>query len=184
MKTKNWTDIENVRFAAINVLLQNINGPFQGLPRTEAWGYPEPYTRGLMLSVPGILVSRSDKLVISFKETLEVSVKNQSKNGHIPSMVHDSENRGASDTTPLFLLATGIFRKFIGATGRNKLTKEKLYCLIDLISLARNRKLKYGFNEWCKAPSGEPMRQDWQTWSAALYLYAVKCVEENSTPFF
>jgi len=28
------------------------------------------------------------------------------------------------------------------------------------------------------------MGQDWQTWSAALYLYAAKCVEEKSTPFF
>jgi hypothetical protein len=28
------------------------------------------------------------------------------------------------------------------------------------------------------------MGQDWQTWSAALYLYAAKCVEEQRTPFF
>jgi hypothetical protein len=28
------------------------------------------------------------------------------------------------------------------------------------------------------------MGQDWQTWSAALYLYAVNCVEEKRTPFF
>jgi hypothetical protein len=28
------------------------------------------------------------------------------------------------------------------------------------------------------------MGQDWQTWSAALYLYAAKCVEEKRTPFF
>jgi len=28
------------------------------------------------------------------------------------------------------------------------------------------------------------MGQDWQTWSAALYLYAAKCVELNETPFF
>jgi hypothetical protein len=28
------------------------------------------------------------------------------------------------------------------------------------------------------------MGQDWQTWSAALYLYAAKCVEEKQTPFF
>jgi len=25
---------------------------------------------------------------------------------------------------------------------------------------------------------------DWQTWSAALYLYAANCVEEKRTPFF
>jgi len=42
----------------------------------------------------------------------------------------------------------------------------------------------FGFNEWIKSQDGEPMGQDWQTWSAALYLYAAKCVEEKKTPFF
>jgi hypothetical protein len=28
------------------------------------------------------------------------------------------------------------------------------------------------------------MGQDWQTWSAAMYIYAVKCVEDRKTPFF
>jgi hypothetical protein len=28
------------------------------------------------------------------------------------------------------------------------------------------------------------MGQDWQTWSAALFLYAAKCVEDKETPFF
>ncbi len=32
----------------------------------------------------------------------------------LPSLVHDKDDRGASDTTPLFLLATGIFRKVTG----------------------------------------------------------------------
>jgi hypothetical protein len=44
--------------------------------------------------------------------------------------------------------------------------------------------IKYGFNEWFKAQDGIAMGQDWQTWSASLYLYAVKCVEERRTPFF
>jgi hypothetical protein len=44
--------------------------------------------------------------------------------------------------------------------------------------------LNFGFNEWIKAQNGLPMGQDWQTWSAALYLYATKCVEEKGTPFF
>ena len=46
------------------------------------------------------------------------------------------------------------------------------------------QKSDFGFNEWIKAQDGRPMGQDWQTWSAALYLYAVKCVEEKRTPFF
>lgn len=384
MKTKNWQAIENARQGAVEVLLHNVHGPFQGLPRTAAWGYPEPYTRDLMLSVPGLLVSGNDQLIASVKRTLEVLSLNQSKNGHIPSMVHDPENLGASDTTPLFLLAAGMFRKFTGdptfldeavqkaltwmeyqspsdeyliaqqptsdwrdeqwvlgfglyvntvvysylrilndhkraelmkkamqhftitananphhlhegmvvktkpyyalwsykiysserfdllgnslailsglasatrakhmidwieaaceqmkikrelaidlapnffpfilpgdvdwktryamfnmpgdyhnggiwpfisalhiaalvTAGKYKLAKEKLYILTDLITISRNKELKYGFNEWYKAQNGQPMGQDWQTWSAALYLYAVDCVEKNSSPFF
>jgi len=40
------------------------------------------------------------------------------------------------------------------------------------------------FNEWIKAQDGKQMGQDWQTWSAAMYLYAAKCVEEKCTPYF
>ena len=47
-----------------------------------------------------------------------------------------------------------------------------------------NKSLDFGFNEWLKAQDGKPKGQDWQTWSAALYLYAAKCVEEKNTPFF
>ncbi len=28
------------------------------------------------------------------------------------------------------------------------------------------------------------MEQDWQTWSAAMYLYAAECVKQKQTPFF
>lgn len=384
MKTRNWQDIENAKQGAIEVLLHNIKGPFHGLPRTAGWGYPEPYTRDLMISMLGTLVSGNDKLIASSKKVLITLAKNQSTKGHIPSMIHNPENRGASDTTPLFLLGVGIYRIFSGendfledavqkaltwmeyqspsdeylvaqqptsdwrdeqwvlgfglfvntlvysylrilnyheradlfkvamqhftitteskpyhihegmvvkakpfyalwsykiysserfdllgnsiailsglashtraehmlswieaeckkmytkgdlaidlapnffpfilpedadwipryaiynkpgdyhnggiwpfisgfhiaalvAAGKHKMAKEKLYMLTDLITISHNKELKYGFNEWYKAQNGEPMGQDWQTWSAALYLYAVKCVEQNSTPFF
>ena len=44
--------------------------------------------------------------------------------------------------------------------------------------------ITFDINPKAKAQDGKPMGQDWQTWSAALYLYAVKCVEEKRTPFF
>ena len=44
--------------------------------------------------------------------------------------------------------------------------------------------MQFGFNEWIKAQNGEPKGQNWQTWSASMYLYACKCVEERETPFF
>jgi hypothetical protein len=56
--------------------------------------------------------------------------------------------------------------------------------LTRCIKTSRTSNTAFGFNEWLKAQDGKPMGQDWQTWSAALYLYAVKCVEEKRTPFF
>ncbi len=57
--------------------------------------------------------------------------------------------------------------------------------IVKALQISRsNQDLEYGFNEWLKAQDGQPMGQNWQTWSAALYLYAAKCVEERRTPFF
>jgi len=64
------------------------------------------------------------------------------------------------------------------------LAREKLEELTHFIKISRTEDLKYGFNEWIKAQDGQVMGQDWQTWSAALYLYAAKCVEDKCTPFF
>lgn len=381
---KDWIEIENAKSAALKVLLYNAKGPFEGLPRTAAWGYPEPYTRDLMISILGVAVSKNEQLITAMEKTLHTLSNNQSLRGNIPSLVHDPDNRGASDTTPLFLLAVGIFReltgkkdfleeavqkaltwmeyqspsddflvaqqptsdwrdeqwvlgyglyvntltysylKILGCTqraaglqnamehftittptnpahlhegmllkhkpyyalwsykiynserfdllgnslavlsglasekraeeivkwienycdimiqnndlaiklapnffpfilpedkdwipryeqynlpgdyhnggiwpfitalhiaalvraGKPELAREKLFLLTDLIKKSRNKDLEYGFNEWYKAQDGEPMGQDWQTWSASLYLYAVACVETNTTPFF
>jgi hypothetical protein len=114
METVNWQDIEEARKAAIEVLLHNAHGPYQGLPRTAGWGYPEPYTRDLMFSIFGIGVSENKKLLDSIRKVLQTLAKNQTERGHIPSLVHDKEDRGSSDTTPLFLLGVGIFRKVTG----------------------------------------------------------------------
>jgi hypothetical protein len=384
MNIENLNEIEKAKKAALEVLLHNSHGPFHGLPRTAGWGYPEPYTRDLMISILGIAVSGDKKLIQSIRNVLETLAKNQTEHGHIPSLVHDADDRGASDTTPLFLLAAGIFRKvscepgflseavekamlwmdfqspsdrslvaqqptsdwrdeqwvigkglyvntlvysylrlldkhdkseklrdemgrftitkdtmhhhvheglvvkhkpyyafwsykmysserfdllgnclailsgiaapsraddmvswieeefegmrergeinveippnffpfvkptdpdwleryakynnpgeyhnggiwpFIGgfyvaalvAAKRFKLAEEKLVALTQCIKLTRTENLEFGFNEWIKAQDGKPMGQDWQTWSASMYLYAAKCVELKSTPFF
>jgi len=111
MQTVNSQEIELAKKAALEVLLHNAHGPFHGLPRTAGWGYPEPYTRDLMFSILGIAVSGNQKLLESIRKVLETLAKNQTEHGHIPSLVHNSDDRGASDTTPLFLLGVGIFRK-------------------------------------------------------------------------
>ena len=116
MKTREKDLTEQAKDAALKILLHNAHGPCRGLPRAAGWGYPEPYTRDLMISSLGILVSGNKKLIESLRRVLETVGRNQSRLGHIPSLVHDREDRGASDTTPLFLMAVGLFRK---ATGEN-----------------------------------------------------------------
>jgi hypothetical protein len=384
MNKGNHKEIAAAKKAALDVLLHNANGPVHGLPRTAGWGYPEPYTRDLMFSIFGIAVSGDLLLIESMRKVLQTLAKNQSTKGHIPSLVHDKEDRGASDTTPLFLLAVGIFRQLVAepnflqrpvekallwmeyqspsddhlvaqlptsdwrdeqwilgyglfvntlcysylrlleqddradkvhhdmglftvtgdvmhrhvheglvvkykpyfacwsykvysserfdllgnslailsgivspsraenmiswieeecgemrrkgelvsdlppnffpfikpedtdwreryksynlpgdyhnggiwpficglyiaalvAAKRFKLAEQKLISLTHLVKISRTKTVEFGFNEWIKAQNGKPMGQDWQTWSASLYLYAAKCVEEKNTPFF
>jgi hypothetical protein len=110
MEKKDKQLIDKAKKAAIKILLNNNHGPYRGLPRAAGWGYPEPYTRDLMISSLGVLVSGEKKLIQSLNRVLETLAHNQTKLGHIPSLVHDKEDRGASDTTPLFLMATGLYR--------------------------------------------------------------------------
>ncbi len=384
MQPGDWQNIQEAKKAAVEVLIHNSHGPFHGLPRTAGWGYPEPYTRDLMLSILGIGVSGNIKLINSAQKVLETLASNQTQHGHIPSLVHDKEDRGSSDTTPLFLLGVGIFRKITGklsfleeavtkaliwmeyqspsdrlliaqqptsdwrdeqwvtgyglyvntiaycylrlfgenekadtlrsemkrftikggvinrhvhegltvphkpyyalwsykihsserfdllgnslailsgiasptrasemiswiekecialknsgdllldlppnffpfikpgdpdwmpryskfnnpgdyhnggiwpficgiyiaslvAAKKYQLAEKKLIELTKLVKISVDKNIHFGFNEWYKAQNGKPMGQDWQTWSAALYLYAATCVEENKTPFF
>ena len=116
MKHQDKILIEEAKTAAIEVLVHNAHGPYRGLPRTAGWGYPEPYTRDLMICLPGVLVSENKKLTAVYQKVLETLANNQSPNGHIPSLVHDPEDRGASDCTPLFLMGVGMYRKSTGKT--------------------------------------------------------------------
>ena len=109
--------IAQAKEAALQVLLHNRHGPCRGLPRTAGWGYPEPYTRDLMIAGLGALVSGNRELMASLRRVLETLAKNQSPRGHIPSLVHDPEDRGASDTTPLFLMMVAMYRRATGEAG-------------------------------------------------------------------
>ena len=110
MEKKEKKLLEKAKKAAIEVLLHNNHGPYRGLPRTAGWGYPEPYTRDLLISSLGILTAKNDKLIKSLKRVLETLANNQSRLGHISSLVHDPQDRGSSDCTPLFLIGVGLWR--------------------------------------------------------------------------
>src|SRR5690349_3176862 len=103
--------VDRAKEAALQILLHNARGPFQGLPRAAGWGYPEPYTRDLMISALGFLTTGSEELADALRRTLVALTANQTPRGHIPSLAHDSAGRGASDTTPLFLIGLALYRK-------------------------------------------------------------------------
>lgn len=384
MKEPHKSLVNRAREAALEVLLHNDKGDVPGLPRTAGWGYPEPYTRDLMLSSLGVLTTGNPTLVASLRRVLEDLANNQSPLGHIPGLAHDPEDRGSSDTTPLFLIGLALYRKTTGeagfledaaqkaltwmayqspddrvlvaqqptsdwrdeqwvpaygiyvntlvyvflrlygqderaaeikrlingftittpwkpphvhegllirgkshyalwsykvhsndrfdlvgnslailsgvatpyrsrsiaswverecgvlrrrgllavdlppvlfpfierrdtdwnprydtynrpgdyhnggvwpfasalyiaalvAAGIYRRAEEKLIALTDIVQRSRRKNLEFGFNEWVKAQTGAPSGEDWQTWSAALYLYAAECVEKRTTPFF
>jgi hypothetical protein len=70
------------------------------------------------------------------------------------------------------------------AAGRQQLAVKKLEALTRIVRPARTAKVAFGFNEWLRAQDGTPCGQDWQTWSAAMYIYAAVSVERCETPFF
>jgi len=106
--------VEEIKKAAVEVLLHNLRGPYQGLPRTAGWGYPEPYTRDWMIASLGILVSQNEELADGLRRMLETLARHQTPLGHIPSLAHDPTDTGASDTTPLFLIALALYRSVTG----------------------------------------------------------------------
>jgi glycogen debranching enzyme len=354
MKKRDKDLIERAKESAIKVLLHNAHGPYRGLPRTAGWGYPEPYTRDIMISSLGILTTGNKKLIQSLRKAMETLAQNQSRLGHIPSLVHAPNDRGSSDCTPLFLMAVALFRQVTGecdfleqavqkamkwmeyqspadrvlvdqlptsdwrdeqwvlgyglfvntvvyiylrlfgqhdrasklremmgrftvkgdrqnrhvheglvlrhasasrakeliswietecdslrkneelavnlppnffpyikpgdpdwiaryerynqpgeyhnggiwpfvcgfyvsalvAAGKHKLAEKKLIALTEIVRPARKASVEFGFNEWLRAQEGKPEGEDWQSWSAAMYLYAANCVEQRKTLFF
>jgi hypothetical protein len=112
MKAEQWESIRETKKAAVEVLLHNARGPYNSLPRTAGWGYPEPYTRDLLISGLGALACEDQRLISVLQHVLQTLAKNQSHLGQIP--VHDPNELNSSDSTPLFLLDVGIYRKISG----------------------------------------------------------------------
>jgi hypothetical protein len=65
------------------------------------------------------------------------------------------------------------------AAGQIELAMEKFTILSQLVQVARSSQQILGFNEWFRAQDGQARGQDWQTWSAAMYIFAAACVEHN-----
>ena len=78
----------------------------------------------------------------------------------------------------------GFYVAAIVAAGKIPLAEKKLLALTDLVRPSREADVDFGFNEWVRAQDGTVKGQDWQSWSAAMYLYAAISVEQKQTPFF
>jgi len=78
----------------------------------------------------------------------------------------------------------GFYVAALIAAGKYRLAEKKLVALTNIVHPACEAKVEFGFNEWFRAQDGTPKGQDWQSWSAAMYLYAAASVERKNTPFF
>lgn len=79
---------------------------------------------------------------------------------------------------------SGFYIAALVHADQHELALKKFLALSELVQPARDSSLAFGFNEWLRAQDCRPAGQDWQTWSAAMYLYAAACVEKQSTQFF
>jgi len=109
-----YAPVEEARRAALAVLLNNVKGPCRSLPRTAAWGYPEPYTRDMMFCSLGVLTTGDEQLIDGLRRVLLALAESQGPRGLMPSLAHDKLDRGASDTTPLFLIGLAAYRRAVG----------------------------------------------------------------------
>lgn len=78
----------------------------------------------------------------------------------------------------------GFYVAAVLAAGFYDLAEHKLEALTELVRPSQDRALAFGFNEWIRAQDGSPQGNDWQTWSASMYLYAATCVERKQAIFF
>jgi hypothetical protein len=76
----------------------------------------------------------------------------------------------------------GFYVAALVAAGRYALAEEKLTALAALVRPAKQAEVAFGFNEWFRAQDGTPRGIDWQTWSAAMFLYAALAVQQHRLP--
>jgi len=63
-----------------------------------------------MISSLGFLATGNEQLADAVERTLVALANNQTSHGHISSLAHDPDNRGSSDSTPLFLFGLALYR--------------------------------------------------------------------------
>ena len=96
--------------------------------------------------------------------------------------------------TPYEYLNGGVW-PFIGGfyiaslvkMGKHKKAQEELELLAkgNLQTMQiRNHKKSYPFNEWLHGKTGKPSGEPMQAWTAGMYIYAYKCVQQKRAIYF
>ncbi len=70
------------------------------------------------------------------------------------------------------------------AAGQMDMAERKLLALTELVKPWHENAASGDSTSGFTRQTGKPSGRDWQTWSAAMYLYAAECVEQQSTPPF
>jgi hypothetical protein len=91
---------------------------------------------------------------------------------------------GAYHNGGIWPFVCGFYVAALVSAGETDLARRKMAALTDLVRSARQSDLSFGFNEWHQAQDGSPRGQDWQTWSAAMYIYAAASVAKGRPLFF
>jgi hypothetical protein len=79
----------------------------------------------------------------------------------------------------------GFYIAALVAAGEQRLAESKLHALTALVRISRKQPPgTFGFNEWFRAQEGSAAGEDWQTWSASMYLYAAASVEAGRALYF
>lgn len=76
----------------------------------------------------------------------------------------------------------GLYVAALVRAGYQERARESLYQLALADKLGRKR--PWEFNEWLHGISGEPRGSADQAWSAGMYIYAYRCVQEGCEPVF
>ena len=76
----------------------------------------------------------------------------------------------------------GLYVAALVRAGRREKARQGLYWLA--LANRQGRQSEWEFNEWLHGVSGEPAGSAQQAWSAGMYMYAYRCVQDGREPVF
>lgn len=74
----------------------------------------------------------------------------------------------------------GFYIAALVKAGRMEQARQQLEKLAEVNRLGTEE--EWEFNEWCHGRTGKPMGYPHQAWSAGMYVFAYRCVEEERVP--